>query len=165
MENTTRVPWMDRPLGLPLPNHLLNPGIGSAVKKSREQWVRKMEGKVWESGGQRSEKRRAKVRKAESKSQESGGQWSGKWRAKVRKVEGKGQKSRGQRSGKWRAKQRETFCLPLQCCAHGYCAKTTVLCCHAGNGNRTSWRLCTTYTPSCHNQQIILSSSALSTGL
>ena len=80
---------MDRPLGLPLPNHLLNPGIGSAVKKSREQWVRKMEGKVWESGGQRSEKRRAKVRKAESKSQESGGQWSGKWRAKVRKVEGK----------------------------------------------------------------------------
>ena len=143
MENTTRVPWMDRPLGLPLPNHLLNPGIGSAVKKSREQWVRKMEGKVWESGGQRSEKRRAKVRKAESKSQESGGQWS----------------------GKWRAKQRETFCRPLQFCAHGYCAKTTVLCCHAGNGNRTSWRLCTTYTPSCHNQQIILSSSALSTGL
>ena len=84
---------MDRTLGLPLPNHLLNPGIGSAVKPSREQWARK-------NGGQRSGKRRAKVRKAEGKSQESGGQRPGKRRAKVRKAEGKGQESGEQSKGK-----------------------------------------------------------------
>ena len=139
---------MDRPLGLPLPNHLLNPGIGSAVKPSREQWVRKNGGqrpgkrrsKVWkaegksqESGGQRPGKRRAKVGKAEGKGQESGGQRQGKRRAKVGKAEGKGRESGGQRSGKRRAKQRQTFCLTLQVCADDYCAQTAVLCCRAGH--------------------------------
>ena len=121
---------LDRPLGLPLPNHLLNPGIGSAVKPSREQWVRKTEGKGQESGGQKSGKRRAKARKTEGNGWESGGQKSGKRRAKVGKAEGKGRESGGQRSGKRSVKQRQTFCLTVQVCANGYCAETAVLYCH-----------------------------------